>query len=536
MIESCSSDGLLGTWAIPECPFTISYSLRALDDIRLAVVDAFFSLPRGGAEIGGILLGKPRDQQVTILDYVPLDCEHALGPSFSLSPKDLERLSLLLEQAKKNSVDLQPVGWYHSHTRSEIFLSEADLEIHRKYFPGTSQVALVLKPHTFQPMRAGFFFQGADGGYHSEASYQEFVLEPLPMRPVPSPDQRLMGTGRMRLESEPTGNIVAVPPTAIETPVASNVVPAVDDVAPQSVPPAAADPEIEPEPTVAAPEPEATVEPQPEAPPVEIPIHFPDLDRRPRWRLTAILGVAAALAVAAVAYQTRDAWVRIFSHPAAAAPPGTANSLGLVLVDRDGDLQIAWNRRIPAIQTAARGTLVIASTGGTPTTVQLTSAQLQTGSVTFKRESEKLEVALSVENTSGVASRESANFMGRLPAQAKPQAQSESDAAQNREMERLKGQLKAEIAKNQQLLKYSDQKIDVVAEAERLRNQLNTLTARNKELEGEIKPKDDQIARLQNELNVQKSHNRVLAQSLDETVAQLKQQQRKRLNAQDTAK
>jgi len=44
-------------WSAPACPFAIGYPARVLDDIRLAVVDAFFSLPRGGAEIGGILLG-----------------------------------------------------------------------------------------------------------------------------------------------------------------------------------------------------------------------------------------------------------------------------------------------------------------------------------------------------------------------------------------------------------------------------------------------------------------------------------------------
>ena len=36
------------------------------------------------------------------------------------------------------------MGWYHSHTRSEIFLSDADLEIHNRYFPEPWQVALVL--------------------------------------------------------------------------------------------------------------------------------------------------------------------------------------------------------------------------------------------------------------------------------------------------------------------------------------------------------------------------------------------------------
>ena len=56
MTES-GTDSTTITWSVPECPFTIEYSARVLDDIRLAVMDAFFSLPRGGAEIGGILLG-----------------------------------------------------------------------------------------------------------------------------------------------------------------------------------------------------------------------------------------------------------------------------------------------------------------------------------------------------------------------------------------------------------------------------------------------------------------------------------------------
>ena len=46
------TDSTTLTWSVPECPFTIESSARVLDDIRLAVTDAFFSLPRGGAEIG----------------------------------------------------------------------------------------------------------------------------------------------------------------------------------------------------------------------------------------------------------------------------------------------------------------------------------------------------------------------------------------------------------------------------------------------------------------------------------------------------
>ena len=69
----------------------------------------------------------------------------------------------LLASPKRSRGGLRPVGWYHSHTRSEIFFSDADLEIHKHFFPEPWQVALVMKPHTFQPTRAGFFFREADG-------------------------------------------------------------------------------------------------------------------------------------------------------------------------------------------------------------------------------------------------------------------------------------------------------------------------------------------------------------------------------------
>src|SRR5436853_3139090 len=67
-------------WSVPQCAFQVEYSLRALDEIRLLVVDAFFSVPRGGAEIGGVLLGKHEGDRLVIQEFKPLDCEHAYGP------------------------------------------------------------------------------------------------------------------------------------------------------------------------------------------------------------------------------------------------------------------------------------------------------------------------------------------------------------------------------------------------------------------------------------------------------------------------
>jgi proteasome lid subunit RPN8/RPN11 len=215
MTESLALD----TWSTPNCPFTIEYSRRLLDDIRLAVVDAFFSLPRGGAEIGGVLLGKFANGRLTILEYMPLECEHIFGPSFTLSPADHNRLTEILSTASTQYNDLEPVGWYHSHTRSDIFLSEADLDIHNRYFREPFQVALVLRPSTFQPVQAGFFFREPDGSMHIRGSYQEFALDPLPVGQVPRgmpapPPQPIQ---RMPEPEGPTITLTAAPvPTPVE--------------------------------------------------------------------------------------------------------------------------------------------------------------------------------------------------------------------------------------------------------------------------------------------------------------------------------
>src|SRR5436305_14319455 len=124
----------LGAWGVPQCPFAIEYVPRVLDDIRLAVMDAFFSLPRGGAEIGGVLLGTFADGRLTISDYVPLDCEYAFGPSFTISTHDEAKLAELVAAARASGRSAEPAGWYHFHTPRDIFLSDAHVTITSRFF------------------------------------------------------------------------------------------------------------------------------------------------------------------------------------------------------------------------------------------------------------------------------------------------------------------------------------------------------------------------------------------------------------------
>jgi len=443
MTES-GTDGSSITWSVSECPFTIEYSPRVLDDIRLAVMDAFFSLPRGGAEIGGILLGRFDNGSLVIGDYAALDCEHANGPSFTLSPRDEARLTELLSTRANDSGGLRPVGWYHSHTRSEIFLSEADLAIHRRFFPEPWQVALVMKPHTFQPTRLGFFFRQADGGMQADRPCREDSLDALPIRQMPvgmptAPSSNDYSTRRFRPD-----------------PVAERM-PEPDPAAPVPAPPAALG--------AANPLPESAAA---ELPPPKFLIESPAASRR--WMVAGI-GIVAILGVLGAAFQIRDMWLprvlSAFRPVPAAAPPVISPALGLGTIDREGQLQISWNRNSAAVQRASDAVLEITEGGPLLTAIQLDTAHLQAGSFTYARTAEKVDVRLIVHQKDGPDLRDVTSFLGKLPDRKPaedPEAQKQRDEM-TKQAAKLKADLNSQAAKTKKLEK------DVQSMREEMRKQ-----------------------------------------------------------------
>ena len=441
------------TWSVPECPFTIDSSARVLDDIRLAVTDAFFSLPRGGAEIGGILLGTFDNARLVISDYAALDCEHAYGPSFQLSPPDEARLRDLLSSSGNVPEGQRPVGWYHSHTRSEIFLSDADLAIHNRFFPEPWQVALVMKPHTFQPARIGFFFRQEDGSVHATASYREDALEPLPFRQVPA--------------GVPTGPPSEPPPHRSYRPTQTPA--SVPESAPalEATPVADAAPVPEPPPVSrSAPVPEIDV-PEiaiPEIPPVDLPL--PKFASHPaaspaRRSMVVWIGIVACVGTLLAAFAVRDMWlpqllaairpVPVVAPPRAAPAP----ALGLNTIDRDGQLQIAWDRSSPAVRNASDALLEITA-GPLPVAIQLDTAHLETGSFTYARTTEKVDVKLIVHRKDGPDLREIASFFGKLPIRQPaedPEVQRKQSDETAKQAAKMKADMSAQAAKTRRLEK-----------------------------------------------------------------------------------
>jgi hypothetical protein len=427
-------------WNPPECPFTVEYSFRVMDDIRLAVVDAFFSLPRGGAEIGGILLGNHDAACVAITGYLALDCEHAFGPSFHLSARDLDRLAALIESARRTK-ESQPVGWYHSHTRSEIFLSDADQEIHNRFFPEPWQVAMVLRPHTFQPARAGFFFREADGSIHATASYQEVVLEALPMKLAPTgPPAAPAKTQRdLRRESvqAPAGPILTLTAEPERRSPEQQALPLVE---------AAGSTQVEPEAPRAA-EPAVAGYQEPRIKPVG-------------WGLIAVVALAVALASAAFVYQSRKIWVpRLLPSmtPAAQLAPV---SLGLFMSDREGELQIRWNHDSPVLRNAVAGVLIVNNGGPSPQEIRLDAPHIRSGAYTVVRQSAKVDATLSIDLPDGRQMHEATAFLGKLPANgeasADPAVVKERDSLALR-LDRANQALRTETERNKRLQRSVDQ-------------------------------------------------------------------------------
>jgi len=162
-------------------------SSAVLEEIRREVERAAKSR-RGELETGGVLFGVHEPERIRILVAKPLPCEHAMGPGYVLSQKDETRLAQLIlgPATDPELTGMEPLGWYHSHLRSRIFLSERDLEIHARYFAAPFQIALVVRRERDRPLRAGIFFRDASGAMPAEAGCEEFSIR-NPQDTVPEP-------------------------------------------------------------------------------------------------------------------------------------------------------------------------------------------------------------------------------------------------------------------------------------------------------------------------------------------------------------
>jgi len=96
-------------------------------------------------EVGGVLVGRSGRLGGTPLVTAAIPAVNASEAQSSLTfTQDAwEHVHRVMEAEYPHD---EIVGWYHSHPGFGIYLSEDDLFIHRNFFAGPSQIALVVDP------------------------------------------------------------------------------------------------------------------------------------------------------------------------------------------------------------------------------------------------------------------------------------------------------------------------------------------------------------------------------------------------------
>jgi proteasome lid subunit RPN8/RPN11 len=399
------SEVKFAAWTVAESPITIEYSLIVIEEIRHAVAEGFQRLSRGGIEVGGILYGTREGRTVRILAMRPIACEHARGPAFLLSDKDR---MVLNEQLTADAEDphlegLMSVGWFLSHTRSEITLSDSDLELYSIFFPAPWQVTLVVRPGRGGSMRAGFFVREADGTAKSERSYLEFnfpdrLAGVLDRAPGPRPERV---PGERRLNAMPRSE--AFQSTVGAVAAARREIPPQEEIAPPSF-----------------------------GQPKYIPAQAPK--RKWPW----LLGWAVLVIIAAV-FGLRYWMFRPVTEP-----------IALTVVEHDGQLRIEWNHAARPVTGAVRGTLVI-NDGSNTQTFALSPRELTAGNYTYERKSGDIEVRMSVEDSEGAKVQEASRFVGQAPVKV--------DQGELSDLKRKRDELEAEVARLIRANRAQDEKI-----------------------------------------------------------------------------
>ena len=370
------SESKFGTWAPPEVFVAVEYSFVALEEIRKAVAEGFQRFARGGIEVGGVLYGNVDGSTIRILAVREISCEHLSGPSFQLSEKDRAALTEQLESARTDPhLDgFQPVGFYVSHTRSEITLLSGEVELFDERFPAPQQVVMVVRPGRAGRMRAGFFVREADGSIKADRSHLDFDF---PDRIIAAPSQTPAERRRRDPVQPPTDTLaepeLAEVPESFET--ASGANPAL---------PAFELPAVEMREPLRAPE--------------YIPVPQPGK----KW-LAWTLSIAGVLIVAGAAV----AGLRHFGHL-----PGAPISLNVS--DAKSQLVIGWDTMSPTIQTAAQGTIQIVE-GNDTFTARLGPGDLAKGTYSYPRRTGDVQVQMDVETTANEKRSEMTRFLGAPP-------------------------------------------------------------------------------------------------------------------------
>lgn len=191
------------TWAGPEGSPNVEFPRIVLQQILTYVHDGLRKLSRGGLETGGILFGRRAGSGIQVHAWRPIACEHTRGPAFLLSNNDRQALATQLEKAESDAAlqVLEPVGWFVSHTRQGLVLSEEDRDLFNQFFSGPNRFGIVLHARKGQSTETALFMRDARAELPAEPTLRSFDPREFPPVVLPAMDGE-----------EPANSVVTRPP------------------------------------------------------------------------------------------------------------------------------------------------------------------------------------------------------------------------------------------------------------------------------------------------------------------------------------
>lgn len=309
-------------WEFPSRGMAVYLDYDVVDDLNGEVSRGFGMLPRRGAEVGGLLLGRvenaPGQTTVIIEGFDPVPCTYPKGPSYHFGDQDRRTLEEKLPRWTAGpDKRLSVVGFYRSHTREDLVADEQDHELCSRYFPDPKSVFLLIRPFPTRVALATFLFW--EGGR----------LERDPQCPEFRFQRAELGGGRSR----PHRSRQESPQEQVEPSPEPTVVPSAEFEPPPMqilVPPAMAEARV----------------PQ-----------FAQVEAKPRsnwWLWTPVI----AIGLAAAGYWGSDAVRRYIPQVHAPAAP-VRIELDLVAAEKGGQIEVSWNRSSPVLAAAQRAVLTI---------------------------------------------------------------------------------------------------------------------------------------------------------------------------------
>jgi proteasome lid subunit RPN8/RPN11 len=371
------------TWEVEGKPVVVRLELDLVDRLLKEVLRGFGLVPRRGVEMGGILLGTVHGSDgrltVHVEDFEPVLCQHTKGMTWVLSESEETRFEETLSRwNRKEGRRTCAVGFYRSHTREGLRLSQEDLSLLESYFPEPSAIALLIKPFATRTSVGAIFFR-EDGHVRSELSYREFPFRraelsgevpPEAARSAPELNRpQINGTPHRPPVSPPVrrAELPEAPPAPVAAP------PLVPDALRFGLPGGRRDGQTGKLHKTGW---------------VWVPLSFIFL------LLGTVLGLQVSMSV---------------KTQSPAAFRQDAYTLGLTVTPSGETLHLRWDRHSPAVQASSRGTLSIID-GGVEKVVSLDITQLQTGGVIYRRATGRVRFRLEVNARERVSVAETVDF------------------------------------------------------------------------------------------------------------------------------